>query len=370
MRAILALAPLGGSMAAEMVLPSGLVLPAACHGRSEWPSAASLNALNAADHAEVRHWVEEFNVTSEEDAGLVVHVVRETVRSDRCLRDFVTKAPYEIRCPQLLYKVGIQRLHREGHYPAADRLFNDAQSLRYRGRRWIEWRDPFQTPTVYVPDLPATPFHDCAKFPTADYLRSSLEELRRQYLEGATKELMEASYPYLGPTGSWRRVFVFENRTWNAAACDAAPGVCSDLKQRIPTRPGFPFTVVNNEMAIWFKLSSGSWVPPHSGACNTQINIHMSLWGNTELRVRDEWRQMKAGDLVCFDDSYLHEVHNRGAEDRVAIVVRVMHPDMTEEMDATGHMLPDLAELHDDDDRVLPPDLSELEDGNSSDDEL
>jgi hypothetical protein len=341
-------------MAAEMVLPSGLVLPAACHGRSEWPAAAALNALSDGDISEVRHWVESFNVTSEEDAELIVHVVRETVRSDQCLRDFVTKPAFTVRCPQLLYKVGIQRLHREGQYPAAGRLFSDAQELTYGGRRWIMWTDEFQTPTVYVPELPATPFHDCSKFPIADYLRSNLEELRREYLEGATHELMEASYPYLGPTGKWRRVFLFENRTWNAAACDAAPRVCADLKARLPSRPGFPFTVVNNEMAIWFKLTAGSWVPPHSGACNTQINIHMSLWGKTELRVRDTWHQMAAGDLVCFDDSYLHEVHNRGEEDRVAIVVRVMHPDMTEEMDEPGHLLPEIAEF----------------DGNSSDDEL
>merc|ERR1719161_1161123 len=64
------------------------------------------------------------------------------------------------------------------------------------------------------------------------------------------------------------------------------------------------------------------------GASNTQINIHMSLWGETELRVRDTWQKMSAGDVVCFDDSYLHEVYNRGERERVAIVVRVMHPGM------------------------------------------
>merc|ERR1719331_2811213 len=164
---LLALGPLCGGMVAEMVLPSGLILPAACHGRAEWPAAADLNALSEAEIGEVdgagvqtvRGWVETFNVTSEEDADLVVHVVRETVRSDRCLRDFVTKPAFALRCPQLIYKVGIQRLHREGQYPAAGRLFSDAQELSYRGRRWIAWTDQFQTPTVYVPELPATPFH-------------------------------------------------------------------------------------------------------------------------------------------------------------------------------------------------------------------
>jgi len=156
-------------------------------------------------------------------------------------------------------------------------------------------------------------------------------------------ELMEASYPYLGPRGSWQRQFIFENRTWREEACNASPKLCADLKEQIPTRKNLAYTVANNEMAIWFKLHAGSWVPPHSGACNTQINIHMSLWGETDLRVRDTWHKMGPGDLVCFDDSYLHEVENFGDQDRVAIVVRVMHPDMTPELDAKGHIVPDNA---------------------------
>ena len=61
----------------------------------------------------------------------------------------------------------------------------------------------------------------------------------------------------------------------------------------------------------------------------TEIYVEGQLrWGETELRVRDTWQKMSAGDVVCFDDSYLHEVYNRGERERVAIVVRVMHPGM------------------------------------------
>jgi aspartyl/asparaginyl beta-hydroxylase (cupin superfamily) len=341
----LALALLAARATGGTVLPSGMVLPAVCADRSDWPSAEGLNALTVGDMVAVRTWVEQLNVTSVEDAELVEHVVQEAVRSQQCLRDFVTKAAYDTRCPQLLYKVGIQRLHRAGHYPIAERLFRDAQTLRYEGRTWIEWEDPFQTPTVYVPGLPARPFHDCSKFPIAEYLRTHFEEVKAEYLEGGAEELMEASYPYLGPRGAWQRQFIFENRTWREEACAASPKLCADLKEQIPTRKNLAYTVANNEMAIWFKLHAGSWVPPHSGACNTQINIHMSLWGETDLRVRDTWHKMGPGDLVCFDDSYLHEVENFGDQDRVAIVVRVMHPDMTADLDAKGHIVPEGEEL-------------------------
>ena len=36
-------------------------------------------------------------------------------------------------------------------------------------------------------------FHDCSKFPIAEYLRTHFEEVKAEYLEGGAEELMEAS---------------------------------------------------------------------------------------------------------------------------------------------------------------------------------
>jgi len=272
--------------------------------------------------------VETFNITGAEDAKLLIHVVTESLMSPECLADFDLKGELETRCPQLMYKVGIQRMHRESYYEGAEELFYHARNLTYGGRQWISWKDPFQTPTVYVPNLEASPFHDCGRFPIATYLKENIDTLRKEFATGPADELMESSYPYLGPRGLWRRLFIFQNKTWTPEACDSIPTICAGLKTRIPTVDNDQYVVANNEMAILFKLYPDSWVPPHSGASNTQINIHMSLWGKTELRVRDTWQKMEPGDVVCFDDSYLHEVYNRDEQERVAIVIRVMHPGM------------------------------------------
>jgi hypothetical protein len=314
--------------ASASVLGAMVPLPASCASRDEWPTAEALRALAPTDLEEVRRWVETFNITGAEDARLLIHVVTESLQSPECLADFDLKGELETRCPQLMYKVGIQRMHRESYYDAAEELFNHSRNFTYAGRQWISWKDPFQTPTVYVPDLEASPFHDCNRFPIALFLRENIDLLRKEFAEGPAEELMESSYPYLGPRGLWRRLFLFQNKTWSQEACDAIPTICAGLKQRIPTVDNASYVVANNEMAILFKLYPDSWVPPHSGASNTQINIHMSLWGETELRVRDTWQKMESGDVVCFDDSYLHEVYNRGEKERVAIVIRVMHPGM------------------------------------------
>jgi hypothetical protein len=322
--------------ASASVVGAGLVLPAACATRDEWPTAEALRQMRQEDLEDVRHWAETFNITGPEDAKLLIHVVTESLQSPECLADFDLKGELETRCPQLMYKVGIQRMHRESYYEAAEELFNHSRNFTYAGRQWISWRDPFQTPTVYVPDLEALPYHDCNRFPIASFLKENIDLLRKEFAEGPADELMESSYPYLGPRGLWRRLFLFQNKTWEQGACDAIPTICAGLKSRIPTVDSTSSYVVNNnEMAILFKLYPDSWVPPHSGASNTQINIHMSLWGSTELRVRDTWQKMEAGDVVCFDDSYLHEVYNRGDKERVAIVIRVMHPGMKAKHEAS-----------------------------------
>merc|ERR1719487_1937833 len=142
-------------------LPAGALPAGPCASRAEWPAAEALRALAQSDLEEVRRWVEEFNITGAEDAKLLIHVVTESLQSPECLADFDLKGELETRCPQLMYKVGIQRMHRESYYDAAEELFNHSRNLTYAGRQWISWTDPFQTPTVYVPDLEASPFHDC-----------------------------------------------------------------------------------------------------------------------------------------------------------------------------------------------------------------
>lgn len=322
-------------VAAAMTLQSGAELPAACAGRVDWPSESSLSQLPREDMQAVWEWIEQYKIRTDEDVELLVYVVNTVARAEECVRDFDSRTAFEARCPQMMYKVGIQRLHREKNFAAAERLFLHARALRYRGRQWIFWEDPFQTPTVFVRDLPnpTSPFFDCSMFPVVEQMRKNFASWGKEAL--TANEFLHLSYPYLGPEGTWLRTPLYENKTWYEDVCASVPSICNGLKELLPTT-STPYVVPNNEMAILFMLGNGSWVPPHSGASNTQINVHMSFRGVTELRVRDEWQTMHAGDILCFDDSFLHEVWNKGDEDRWALVVRVMHPAMTHDQDVQG----------------------------------
>ena len=59
------------------------------------------------------------------------------------------------------------------------------------------------------------------------------------------------------------------------------PHTCELLLPEIPTKPGLPYVMPNNEEIVLFRSVGGAYVGPHTGAVNNQINIHLTLKGGT-----------------------------------------------------------------------------------------
>ena len=55
------------------------------------------------------------------------------------------------------------------------------------------------------------------------------------------------------------------------------PHTCRLLLPEIPSKPGLPYVMPNNEEIVLFRSVSGAYVGPHTGAVNNQINIHLTL---------------------------------------------------------------------------------------------
>ena len=89
------------------------------------------------------------------------------------------------------------------------------------------------------------------------------------------------AYPYLFAAGSWQNLFLYRGHTWNAEICAVMPHTCELLLPEIPTKPGLPYVMPNNEEIVLFRSVGGAYVGPHTGAVNNQINIHLTLKGGT-----------------------------------------------------------------------------------------
>ncbi|GAB3508332.1 aspartyl/asparaginyl beta-hydroxylase domain-containing protein [Pseudoxanthomonas daejeonensis] len=78
-------------------------------------------------------------------------------------------------------------------------------------------------------------------------------------------------------------------------------------------------------------LKPGVHIPPHNGATNARLTVHLPLIipPDCALRVGDETHVWEPGKLVMFDDTIRHEAWNRSDRLRVVLIFDVWHPMLT-----------------------------------------
>jgi len=92
-------------------------------------------------------------------------------------------------------------------------------------------------------------------------------------------------------------------------------------------------------------LGGGAHLKPHCGSTNCRLTAHLPLLvpeGGSSIRVGDETRHYREGELMIFDDSFEHEVWQHDVADsvRVVLLIRFWHPDIPPARypDAQHHM--------------------------------
>ncbi|KAF4676196.1 hypothetical protein FOL47_006587 [Perkinsus chesapeaki] len=196
-----------------------------------------------------------------------------------------------------------------------------------------------QSPSVWVQGLPeGTPWLECDRI---GGLPRQLEENYEMILQEVSRLDDDAGsdeYGYLHASGQWHQLQLFRNGEYMDRGCRLMPETCRVLKEApFPTRPDLMdyWPVRNNEEAVILFATPGTHVPVHTGAANTQFNVHLPLVGLQGASIavhpggRRNWTHATA---MCFDDSFAHEVWHEGEAVRVILVVRVMHPAATRQL--------------------------------------
>jgi aspartyl/asparaginyl beta-hydroxylase (cupin superfamily) len=78
------------------------------------------------------------------------------------------------------------------------------------------------------------------------------------------------------------------------------------------------------------RLLPGAHIPPHCGAANNRITVHLPLIvpNDCAIRVGDAIHVWREGELFAFDDSFEHEAWNRSGAERVVLIFEAHHPDL------------------------------------------
>lgn len=187
--------------------------------------------------------------------------------------------------------------------------------------------------------LPAIAFFDRADFawaPAAEACTDAIRAELRQVLAGD-----EAGFvPYVQtradePVGQfapldrnpdWSAYFLWHHGRRvddHVARCPATMAMLEGVPQ---------VEVANRAPAAFFSaLKPRTHIPPHNGATNCRLTVHLPLVipPGCGIRVGNHTRGWTPGELLLFDDTVEHEAWNHGDELRVVLIFDVWHPMLT-----------------------------------------
>ncbi|HKE45433.1 MAG TPA: aspartyl/asparaginyl beta-hydroxylase domain-containing protein [Steroidobacteraceae bacterium] len=261
-------------------------------------------------------------------ADLSAEIRRRAATADRVMREHFTR----------LHARAISDFERQA------RERGDTPDIsRVRSAIWIQthdgpftYRTPDQQPSIlYLPDLPAMPVTPRERLPWASAIEAKTAEVREEYLAAVAAGTAHAPYVDANTRSPlWRELS--GNPAWSSLHLYKG-------NEKTPFAQLFPKTLAALEAAdivrteygpvelFFSRLQPGAHIPPHFGAANNRITLHLPLIvpGDSEIRVgrvRHAWRE---GELFAFDDSFEHEAWNRATEDRVVLIFEAHHPDLS-----------------------------------------
>jgi aspartate beta-hydroxylase len=219
---------------------------------------------------------------------------------------------------------------------------DDAGSLRLRhaldmvkGEREIF---PQQPSMFYYPYLAQRQFFERDEFEWVAGLEAATADIRRE-LEALIAE--EAHFrPYVedSPNRPSRDFHgLNNNQAWTALYLWKHGAFVPEVAERCPTTlralEQVPLSHIGERTpSVFFsRLEPGAHIPPHSGMLNSRLICHLPLIvpSGCWLRVGNETREWKYGELLIFDDSMEHEAKNPTDQVRIVLIFDIWRPELS-----------------------------------------
>jgi aspartate beta-hydroxylase len=204
------------------------------------------------------------------------------------------------------------------------------------GRRRIFLQQPRY---FHFPELPQIQFYDRAQFPWAGAIERETAAIRKE-LQGVLARgagimpymQKEADRPAFDNNGllndpAWSAFHLIRDGKPVAASAQLCPNTMNALRH-------LPLCEVKGRTptVLFSLLRPGAHIPPHNGYLNTRLICHLPLIVPPEcaLRVGNETRPWREGELTIFDDTIEHEAWNRSSQLRVVLLFDIWRPELSE----------------------------------------
>lgn len=198
-----------------------------------------------------------------------------------------------------------------------------------------------QQPSMfYFPGLAQRPFFERDMFEWVPAIEAAAGAIREELL-ALIDNTADRFTPYVvaSPDRPPPNNPLLDKSDWGAAwlwkdgvVADGMDRLCP---QTLAALERAPQPVIPNRapLALFSRLTPGTHIQPHHGLLNTRLICHLPLVvpEGCALRVGAETRAWREGELLIFDDSFEHEVWNRGSSDRTVLLFEIWRPDIDAE---------------------------------------
>jgi aspartate beta-hydroxylase len=205
------------------------------------------------------------------------------------------------------------------------------------GKRKIYFQQP---QCFFYPELPQIQFFDRSLFPWIGAFEHEFEAIRHEALAILQADVgfvpyvrRDADRPAFDVRGlldnpSWSAFFLIQDGSIvekNAALCPRTLAALSAI----------PLCRIENRTpsVLFSLLRPGARIPPHHGFMNARVIGHLPLIvpPGCALRVGNETRAWREGEVVLFDDTIEHEAWNTSSEPRLVLIFDVWRPELSAE---------------------------------------
>ena len=197
-----------------------------------------------------------------------------------------------------------------------------------------------QQPTsFYFPRLPQVPFYDPADFAWTGALAAALPAIRAEAEAVMAAGDGVAPYVEADPDRPNKGHALLADARWSAFHLFHGGQPIADHAARCPAtmaalaQAPLPRIAGTAPMALFSILAPHTHIPPHHGMLNTRLICHLPLIvpDGCRLRVGGEVRDVRAGEVLLFDDSIEHEAWNDSDAPRAILLFEVWRPELTVE---------------------------------------
>ena len=235
------------------------------------------------------------------------------------------------------------RLHLDSHFQFQPAVNSTAyEAARFERAKALLFGDhqryTQQPRSFFYPELPDREWYEPSDFDWTQKLLAAEDQIRREF--EALRERASAFTPYIHAAGNVpvdRNNPLLDNEDWSAVHLQKNGVIDDEIAGLMPTvfeaLEDAPLEEIDQRgpTILVSRLAPGARIPPHTGYLNTRLTCHLPIIipQGCGLRVGNETRHWRSGEMLMFNDSIDHEAWNNSAEERFVLIFFVWRPELS-----------------------------------------